>query len=731
MDITNRVNEDTSKRSFSRAVLLGGLISFVGMVVLIVHWPALSAKTLSFDDHQYLVDNQLVQNPGWTSARRFLAEVFEPSTVKGYYQPLTMISLMFDYAMGGKADYLVPFHRTSLILHLVNTALIIIILYLLFHEPLTAAAIGLLFGLHPMTVESIPWIGERKTLLAAFFALGSLVLYIYFARKNHRRFYAGCFVMYVLALLSKPTSVPLPMLMLLLDYWPLGRLKIRTVLEKLPFFVVGAIFAVITYISQTRTCGTQLPTSGSALRIPLILCHNIVFYLYKVVWPVNLSSHYAFPVPFSLAHPMVLAGVIGTCILIPSLIISLRWTRALLTGWLFFFLAILPTMQIVGFSNVIASDKFAYLPLLGVLLILAAFLGRLWKTETKTKLLIQRLVIVGLVLVLAAAESIATRKQLTHWRDTEVYYKYMLTLTPNVASLHFNLAFELESKQRLDEAEKHYRQAIQLDPNDPASYHNLACTLESQGRLDEAVKYYQKALQIKPGNLSSHNNLAAILLTQGKLDEAVKRFYQVLEIKPDYAPAHFNLGNILAKEGKLDDAVSHYRQAIHSDPLYAPAKHNLAIILQKQGKFDEAITYYRQALQIDHELVYANSQLGDLLAQKGEIDEALTYYRQALRVDPNYVAPLDHMARILATHPNQKLRDVNKAIELAQRAAGLTEHKDAAILETLALTYASAGQLDRAIATAQSALNLASTVQNDELADHIRKQLELYKQARP
>jgi tetratricopeptide (TPR) repeat protein len=731
LDVTSQGNENTSKQLLSRAVLLGGLIILVGLVVLIAHWPALSAKTLSFDDHQYLVDNELVQNPSWASVGRFLTEVFEPSTVQGYYQPLTMISLMLDYAAGGKADYLVPFHRTSLILHLANTALIIIILYLLFHEPVAAVAVGLLFGLHPMTVEPIPWIGERKTLLAAFFALSSLVLYIYFVRKNRWRFYTGCLAMYILALLSKPTSIPLPMLMLLLDYWPLNRLKIRTILEKLPFFIVGAIFVVITYISQTRTCGTQLPAGGSLLRIPLILCHNIVFYLYKMVWPVNLSSHYAFPSPFSLAHPMVLAGVIGTCILVPLLVISLRWTRAPLTGWLFFFAAILPTMQIVGFTNVIASDKFAYLPALGVLLILAVFLGRLWKTGTRTKILIRRLVIIGLVLVLAAAETIVTRKQLTYWRDTESYYKYMLTLTPNVASLHFNLAFALDSQQKLDEAEEHYQQAIQLDPNDPSSHHNLAYVLELQGKLDDAVKHYQQALRIKPSNLNSYNNLSLILLAQGKLDEAVKLCCQALEIKPDYAPAHYNLGNILAKEGKLDEAVSHYRQAIGSAALRASAKYNLAIILQKQGKFDEAITYYRQALQVDPELVYANFQLGNLLAQKGEVDEALIYYRQALRIDPNYAAPLDHMARILATHPDQKLRDVNKAIEFAERAAGLTEYEDAAILDTLALTYAAAGQFDRAIATAQSALDLPSAVQNDELANHIRKQLELYKQAKP
>lgn len=263
--------------------LLVGLLAVVCILVFAVHWPALSARALSFDDSQYLTKNLLVQNPGWTSARRFLTEVLEPSTVEGYYQPLAMISLMTDYALGGRADNLMPFHRTSLALHVANTALVTVLLYLLFGRAWVAAGVGLLFGLHPMTVEPISWVGERKTLLSAFFALWCLILYVRYAHKSDWRLWVGCLVMYVLALMSKPTSTPLPLLMLVMDYWPLRRLKRQAILEKLPFFVVGGIFAVITYISQSRTASAALPSEYGLERIPLILCHNIIFYLYKVV----------------------------------------------------------------------------------------------------------------------------------------------------------------------------------------------------------------------------------------------------------------------------------------------------------------------------------------------------------------------------------------------------------------------------------------------------------------
>ena len=357
---------DLSQESGSRIGLLAALIVLVGQLVMLAHWPSLSAQALMFDDEQYLTENYLVQTPSWASAGRFLSEVSKPSTVRGYYQPLTMISLMVDYALGGRPDNLRQFHRTSLALHVMNTMLVIVLLYLLFDQEWVAAGVGLLFGLHPLTAETIPWVGERKTLLAAFFALWCLILYVRYARKGSWMMYGVCMMMYIAALMSKPTSTPLPVLMLLMDYWPLKRLKTRAVVEKAPLFVVGAVSAIITYVSQSSTYGVTLPSEYGFGRIPLTICHNIIFYLYKIIWPANLSSHYAFPMPMGLSNPMVLAGVIGMCIRIPLLLISLRWTRAALTGWLFFFVAILPTMQIIAFNYLIASTKFVYLPSIGL-----------------------------------------------------------------------------------------------------------------------------------------------------------------------------------------------------------------------------------------------------------------------------------------------------------------------------------------------------------------------------
>lgn len=643
--------------------LTAGLIILVCAAVLAAHWSALSARALSFDDTQYLTENLLVQDPGWTSARRFLTEVFEPSTVRGYYQPLAMISLMTDYAIGGRADYLMPFHRTSLILHTLNTALIIVLLYMLFRRPWIASAVGLLFGLHPMTVETIPWVGERKTLLAAFFALWCLILYVRFIRKRNWKLYLGCILMYILAVMSKPISLPLPALMLLIDFWPKKRLSKKTIIEKLPLFAIAGIFAVITYISQSRTANTQLPTIFGPERIPLILCHNIIFYFSKIVCPINLSSHYAFPEELGLSNPMVLAGVIGTFILISLLLISLRWTRGALTGWLFFFVAILPTMQIIGFSNVIASDKFAYLPSVGLLIALTGLCN-----DPRRR--IRNVTIATIILALAGAEATATRRYLAHWRDTEGLYEYMISVTPHEAILyndlgiamysagriddaisrfnealqldpalakaHLNLGVALISKEKLTDAARHFRRSMQIDPGRALAPNNLAGVLKMQGRIDEAIEYYNKALQIDPDHYRAHYALAEILSEQNKSDQALVHYRQAIRIKPNFADAYYYLGNMLQNQGKMKEAIVYYRQLAQLEPNKAIVHYNLALMLKSQGMLGEAVDHYRKALQIEPNDSDTHNNLANVLKLQGKTDEAIEHYRQALRIDPDY-----------------------------------------------------------------------------------------------
>lgn len=560
---------DKAKKA-PETLVLAGLVLIVGAVVFAVHWPALEAKVLSFDDAQYLTKNKLVLNPSWQSAKRFLVEIREPSTVKGYYQPLNMISLMLDVARGGNADNLRPFHFTSLLLHAANTALIILLLYMLFGNLWCAAMVGLLFGVHPLTVEPIPWVGERKTLLAAFFALWCMIIYVWYTRKRNWRLLLTCGLTYVLALMAKPTTTPLPVLFLLMDFWPLKRLSKRSALEKLPLFVVMIVSSVITVISQAETASAEMPSERNIIQILLILCHNIIFYPFKMIWPINLSSHYPIPRAMALSEPTILVGVIGTLVLLPALIVSLRRTRALLTGSLLFLVAIFPTMGVIGFTDVIASDKFAYLPTVGLLMVLAWLLGRAWKRPRGSRVL--PIVIVILVTLAAVCESAATRGYLKKWRDTETFHRHMLALAPQEGVLHNGLGDALKQQGRIEEALQHFRTAVRLEPRHYGLRTNLALALHRSGKTDEAIEHFHRVVQLNPNYPPGHKNLGIALMHQDKYAEAGKHLRIAIGFRPDDANLHYNLGVALTKQGLVEQAVNEFVQTLRIDPNHPYAR---------------------------------------------------------------------------------------------------------------------------------------------------------------
>jgi tetratricopeptide (TPR) repeat protein len=614
------------------------LLAAVAVMVAWTHWPALSARAISFDDDQYLLSNRLVRNPGWASTRRFLGEVLEPSTVSGYYQPLAMISLMLDHALGGRVNHLRPFHATSLGLHVLNTVLVGLLMFGIFGRPWPAGAVALLFGEHPMTVETIPWIGERKTLLAAFFALLSLLAYLGYARRRRTGLLLASLCAYVLALLSKPTSTPLPLVMLLMDAWPLRRIGGRAIVEKLPFLVVGAASAIVTYISQARTSGVILPVQYGPLRLPICICHNLVFYPMKMLWPADLSSHYPFPERFSLADPRQLGWVVGAMLLAAGLVVSLRWTRALACGWIMFVVALLPTMQIVGFTMVIASDKYAYLPAIGLLMVLAWALCGAEKAIRRFQAGGWWLAVGVLgVLLIAAAEARASRRYLIVWQDTETLYRHMIRLAPRSPTLYTNLGNHLLGQQRVDEAIEAHLRAVQYGPWLWQGQNDLANALQEKGRTEEALVHYRKALEIHPAYALGHSNLGIALISAGRTEEGMRHLVHGVELDPRLAIARYSLATALAGQGRQAEAMNHLREALRNEPEHADAHNNLAALLAQAGQREEAVGHFREAVRLAPQSIDARFNLARTLAELGRPEEAIAEYRELLRIDPGDV----------------------------------------------------------------------------------------------
>ncbi len=340
------------------------------------------------------------------------------------------------------------------------------------------------------------------------------------------------------------------------------------------------------------------------------------------------------------------------------------------------------------------------------------------------------------------------------------HFRQALETRPHYVHARYNLGSVLRSQGKFDEAIEQFQQVLRMNPDYVYAHCGLGLILQTQGKLDEAINYYRQALEIKPEYAEAHGNWGDVLSGQGKLDEAVSHYRQALQADPNYAHAHCNLGVAMSAKGKLDEAITHFRRALQIDPQYTEAHNNLGSLLLAQGKLNEAVDQYRQALQTrpdyaqaqqgsgvsrrspvrldkgvnrysqalrprpDYARVHHN--LGRALVMTGDLAGALDHFREAAHLKPNWPVPLNDAARILATHPDPKVRNANEAIHLAERAAELTNHQNVSILDTLALAYARAGHFDRAVTTIQTAIGLASAAR----ADRLREQLELYRRGK-
>ncbi len=626
-------------------VMLTLLALAVAVIVLIVHWPVLSAQAASFDDEEAIVHNTLVQNPSMESVRRFFSEVLLSSVVRGYYRPLTLTSLMLDWAMGGRPDNFRPFHRTSLVLHIGSTLLLILLVYQIFRNPVAAALAGLLFGVHPLTVEPIAWVMERKTILAAFFAFGCLNAYVRFTQVNRRGWYAMAVVCYLLSLLAKPTSTPLALILLLMDYWPLKRFSRRTVLEKIPFFVLSISFALLCVACERQVNPLYVPAALSPMHLPLRLCWLTVFYPCKILLPIHLSSVYLLPKPLELTNPIVLASVAGTLVLISILAISRRWSPAGWVGAAILYVGLAPTMGIVGYSWVAASDKYVYLPAAGLILALGRLLDVLWlKGDNIAVRRRGRATTVVVVIAIAGLFGLATRRHLDHWQTTDKYLDYMLYLAPESANLHNHkgVRYSLNGDQTSAIAE--YTQASQLDPGFEVPLFNRGLALASLGRNAEAIRDFStvieewgKLVERQPSHIGALIQRAAAYIATEDYPRAIQDLTTVLRLDPHNAKVYFNRAYAHKSIDEFDQAIEDYTRSAELDPRNAATYYGRGNCHLLKNEPQAAIQDYDKAIAAEtcSPLAYANRAVA--YERLGDPAKAAQDSTKAIELKPDHI----------------------------------------------------------------------------------------------
>jgi tetratricopeptide (TPR) repeat protein len=704
---------------WNRAWLLGLVLV---AATVIAYQPAWRAGFI-WDDDVYVVDNPLLTAPD--GLRRIWFSLDSPSQ----YFPLTYTTFRFERALWGLNPS--GYHWVNILLHAANAVLLWRLLNRLrLPGGWLAAAV---FALHPVHVESVAWITERKNVLSLFFSLLSVRAWVEFIEGppgRAWRFYVGALLLYALALFSKTTACTLPAALLLLLWLkgkPIDHVRLAQIV---PFVLMGlgmGLLAMWWERFHQGTEGRQFATGW--LERVLVASRAVWFYAAKLIWPADLAfsySRWTINTASPFAYVWLAAGA-GMCAAIWRLRRSLG--RGLEVAVLFFVLTLGPMLGFVmlyTFRYSFVADHYQYVASIGLIALMAGGIASTNGLFGRGNRFLKPAVCGAALLVLGGL----TFRQAGLYVDTKSLWQGTLQRNPESWLAHNHLGGLLLNEGKVEEAMAHFQKAVELQPDFAESQNMLGSALITLGRLDEAAARFQKAFELEPRSAVALYNLGVVASAKGLPDQAIQLYQRALEIQPRYAEAHGNLGLMLAQQGQLEEAIVHFRRAVEIKP-DAQAHNNLGNALLQRRAVDEAIIHYQAALKLrpDHE--QAHNNLGTALLEKGRVLEAIAQYRAALRIRPDYVTAQRILAFVLATRSDASMQNGNEATELVQRADALSGGTDPLIKGTLAAALAAGGRYADAVAAAQQAVQLAAAQNNAMLAEALQKQLELYRSGSP
>lgn len=619
-------------------------------MVLVAFWQVKNNGFVNYDDPRCVPENVHIQR-GLNSTD--LKWAFTTSHA-GYWQPLTWLSFMLDFKLFGLNP--TGYHIVNLLLHLANSILLFLILTRMTSAMWQSAFVAALFALHPLHVESVAWIAERKDVLSAFFWILTMGAYVFYIEKPDTKKYLLVILLFSFGLMAKPMLVTLPFVLLLLDYWPLGRFRSRQptsyekvsgskkknprakypssaaeakatppydqvfswlyiwplMREKIPFFVLAVASSIMTFIGQQKAGAME---SLDILPIDARLGNALVTYasyIGKTFYPHNLAVFY----PLQEVPPWGAALAAVFILVVAALVIRKAKTMPYLAvGWLWYLVTLVPVIGVIQVGMQSMADRYTYIPLIGL------FVAMAWAISDLTKNWRHRQVALAAVggMILSACICL-TFIQVKQWQNSFTLFEH----------------------------------AIQAVDNNYLAHNNLGVALSDIGKNEEAVAHYSEAIRIKPTYENAHFNLANHLSKQGRTDEAIEHYLEVLKLRPDYSKAHNNLALLLTLRHNFGEAIVHYRAALQSDATNAGIHHNLGIALMATHGYVEALDQFQEVVKINPGSAEAYNDLGIVSAQLGKTDEAIGYFRHALWLRPGYDAARKNL--VLALEVQKKSR---------------------------------------------------------------------------
>jgi len=653
---------------------------FIALLLIIItlaaFWRVFYCDFLNYDDNYYVTENTWIKDGITSSSIKWAFTTGYQSN----WHPLTWISHMVDYQLFGLSP--VGHHAMNLLLHILSVLLLFAILTKATRFPWRSAFVAALFAIHPLHVESVAWVAERKDVLSGLFWMLTMWAYLWYAEQPSTRRYLAVILFFALGLMSKPVLVTLPFALLLLDYWPLSRLFPskdgfrarcvgwrKAIVEKTPLFILASVSSVVTYIVQQRG---QAVSSLAMLPFATRIENAFVSYLsyaYKAIWPRSLAIFYPHPKSGLSTWLVVLSGFV----LLALTVLAFRLSRRkpyVIVGWLWFMGTLVPMLGIVQVGAQAMADRYTYIPLIGLFIVVAWGIPDILVGAKRIRVP-ARIAQVALAVIACAIIVVLcwfTWIQVGYWKDNTTVFEHALKVTDDNYIAHNNLGLALLEKGRIREATEHFNLAIQAEPGFTGSYLNLGVLLAEQGLYHEAAAVLSQALTIEPENADILANLGAVLARQGKTDEARTVLTKALELAPDLAVARENLealstvsqsatsrknmdaaarvtaGMALDQQGDHEGAIQEYRKAISLDPRMPEAYSNMGIAFQNLRKFDRAIEAYKQAIRLKPDFVEAHNNLAVCLYflgdYRGAWKEVNLCRKYGLEPNPGFLAAL-------------------------------------------------------------------------------------------
>jgi protein O-mannosyl-transferase len=623
--------------------------ALLGAAVIVAYGQVWRHDFVNLDDPTFVTDNDWVRQ-GVTLGGVVWAFT---STLAANWHPLTSMSHMVDYQIFGMNAG--GHHLTNVALHVVNTLLLFVVLRRMTGTTGRSALVAFLFGLHPLHVESVAWIAERKDVLSTTFLFLALGAYERYTRQPTLGRYAAVLVAFALGLMSKPMLVTFPFLLLLLDFWPLGRLLVpgaaapaerrgrdarplgRLVLEKLPLFALSVAISIVTLVAQQDAMGSveDYPLSLRLMNASLAY----VRYARKMFWPVDLAIFYPYDTRIS---PWLAGGALVLLLGVSIVAIRAYRTRPALTvGWLWYVGGLVPVIGIVQVGRQALADRYSYVPLVGLFIAIVWMAADLLERPRPA----WRWTAVGAIVAVCL---VTTTMQVSYWRDSVTLFGHALAVTRDNYMAYLQVGAQLDADGKPSEAARYYSDALRVKPDYAEAHNNLGLLLAKGGDPAAAMQHYDAALRFDPAYPDAHYNRGLLLHRTGNPRAAAKEYGQVLALKPSYAKAHSNLGLILYEQGDLDGARAHLAEAVRVRPDFVDARINYGVVLRAAGQVDAAVAQDMEALRLAPSSAQAHFNLANVLAQRGDVDAAARHYREAVRLKPDYDAAREMLERLTA-----------------------------------------------------------------------------------